>query len=323
MEIKNQSKKKKKEEWRKSSPVNTMTESFIELGELCTQAMANKQGIKQKHEEYLCWICSSDVEDGTPGICCKKCGAWVHARCVNVSYKVIDDINKGKGISIVVYCDSCGSNDKHQKEMLKEIREIKHKLETQDDVMRRQNDVIHKLTGNIDNLVRDMKLMTAEMKQIKDENKKLKKIYSELRDENNNAKSKMPATNAQTLSCANAAKNALIVKTADSGNLTEKRAKIVEAFSDVPIDKTRETTNGALIMNIKDKANMEKAKNAIDDVDNIEKTTKIGNTYVSKIMLTYVSVTNEDDDDDDGNDVVDNSRDRFKVRIIEGLKRKK
>ena len=31
-------------------------------------------------------------------------------------------------------------------------------------------------------------------------------------------------------------------------------------------------------MNFKDKANMEKAKKAIDDADNIETTTKIGNT---------------------------------------------
>ena len=137
----------------------------------------------------------------------------------------------------------------------------------------------------------------------------------------------MPATNAQTPSYANAAKNALIVKTADSGNITEKRAKIAKALSDVPIDKTRETTNGALIMNFKDKENMEKAKKAIDDADNIETTTKIGNTYAPKIMLTYVSLTNEDDDDDnnddnDENDDDDNSKDRFKVRIIEGLKRK-
>ena len=33
-------------------------------------------------------------------------------------------------------------------------------------------------------------------------------------------------------------------------------------------------------------------------------------------------LTNEDDDDDDENDDVDNSRDRFKVRTTEGLKRK-
>ena len=117
------------------------------------------------------------------------------------------------------------------------------------------------------------------------------------------------------------------MKTADSGNITEKRVKIAKALSNVPIDKTRETTNGALIMNFKDKANMEKAKKVIDDADNIETTTKIGNTYAPKIMLTYVSLMNEDDDADDAdgddeNDDVDNSRDKFKVRIIEGLKRK-
>ena len=106
-----------------------------------------------------------------------------------------------------------------------------------------------------------MKLMTTEMKQIKDENKKLKKICSEIRDENMNARSKMPATNTQTPSYANIAKNALIVKSADRGNITEKKEKIAKALSDVPIDKTRETTNGALIMNFRDKTNMEKTKN--------------------------------------------------------------
>ena len=80
--------------------------------------------------------------------------------------------------------------------------------------------------------------MTTEMKQIKDENKELKKICSEIRDENMNARSKMPATNTQTPSYANISKNAPIMKSADSGNITEK-VKIAKALSDVPIDKTK------------------------------------------------------------------------------------
>ena len=71
----------------------------------------------------------------------------------------------------------------------------------------------------------------------------------------------------RTLSYASVAKNALIVKAADNKGITKKRAKIAKALADVPIDKTRETTNGALIMNFKSKANMEKAKKAIDDDD--------------------------------------------------------
>ena len=65
-----------------------------------------------------------------------------------------------------------------------------------------------------------------------------------------NAKSRMPATNTQTPSYANIAKNALIVKSADNGSITEKKVEIAKALSEVPIDKTRETTNGALIMNL-------------------------------------------------------------------------
>ena len=61
-----------------------------------------------------------------------------------------------KKISIAAYCESCKSNDKYQDEVMKEIRELKHKLETQDDATQRyfvtQKDVIHKLTGNIDKL---------------------------------------------------------------------------------------------------------------------------------------------------------------------------
>ena len=209
---------------------------------------------------------------------------------------------------------------------MKEIRELKHKLETEDDATQRnfgiQKDVIHKLTGNIDNLEKEMKLMTTEMKQIKDENKELKKICSEIRDENMNARSKMPATNTQTPSYANVTKTALIVKSADSGNITEKKVKIVKALSDVgyrlPVDKTRETTNGTLVMNFRDKTKMEKVKKAIDDADNIGTTTKIGNTYAPRIMLTYMNLTKEDDDDDDDAD----TRDKFKTRIIEGLMRK-
>ena len=91
-----------------------------------------------------------------------------------------------------------------------------------------------------------MKLMTTEMKQIKDENKELKKICSEIQDENMNARGKMPPTNTQTPSYANVAKNALIVKAADSGNATEKKVKIAKALSDIPIDKTRETTKWSI-----------------------------------------------------------------------------
>ena len=119
---------------------------------------------------------------------------------------------------------------------MKEIRELKHKLETQDGTTQRyfviQKDVMHKLTGNIDNLEKEMKLMTTEMKQIKDVNKELKKICSEIRDENMNARGKMPATNKQTPSYANVAKSALIVKSADSRNIT-KKVKITKELSDV------------------------------------------------------------------------------------------
>ena len=205
--------------------------------------------------------------------------------------------------------------------MLKEIRELKQIMET-------QRDHIHILTGNIDNVNEEMKLMTAEMKQmtaemklIKDENKGLKKICSEIRDENMNAKSRIPATNTQTPSYANIAKNALIVKSADRGSITEKKVQIAKALSEVPIDKTRETTNGALIMNFRDKTNMEKAKKAIDDAsNNIGTTTKIGNTYAPRVMLTYMNLTKDNDDDDDVDDA--DTRDIFKKRIIEGLVRK-
>ena len=185
-----------------------------------------------------------------------------------------------------------------------------------------QRDLIHILTGNIDNLNKEMKLMTTEIKQTKDENKGLKKICSEIRDENMNARSRMPTTNSQTPSYANIAKNALIVKSADSGSITEKKMRIAKALSDVPIDKTRETTNGVLIMNFRDKTNMEKAKKAIDDADNMGTTTKIGNTYAPRIMLMYMNLTKEDDDDDGADDDDVDTRDKLNMRIIEGLVRK-
>ena len=137
-----------------------------------------------------------------------------------------------------------------------------------------------------------------------------------------NAKSRMPATNTQTLSYANIAKNALIMKSADNGSITEKKVKIAKALSEVPIDKTRETTNGILIMHIRDKTNMEKAKKAIDDASNFGTTTKIGNTYAPRIMPTYMNLTKDDDDDDGADDDGADTRDKFKMRIIEGLVRK-
>ena len=43
---------------------------------------------------------------------------------------------------------------------------------------------------------------------------------------------------------------------------------------------------------------MEKARKVIDD-DNTETTTKNGNTHAPKIMLTYISLLNENEDDDE------------------------
>ena len=48
----------------------------------------------------------------------------------------------------------------------------------------------------------------------------------------------------------------------------------------------------------------------IDDENNIEMTTKIGNIYVPKIMLTFMSLLNEDDNDENGDD--EDNIDRFK-----------
>ena len=203
---------------------------------------------------YPCWVCSNNVSSGA-SVGCEDCDAWAHAKCVKLPDTVIGYLNKGYRIGIKVYCDSCLSK-KDQNGVLKEIRELKQIMET-------QRDHIHILTGNIDNVNKEMKLMTAEMKQmtaemklINNENKGLKKICSEIRDENMNAKSRIPATNTQTPSYANIAKKALIVKSADSGSITGKKVQIAKALSEVPIDKTREKTNGALIMNFRDKTNI-------------------------------------------------------------------
>ena len=320
---KDQKANKKKKEWRKSNGFDSLIQSATELGDVCSEAMVNKRETKQKHEVYPCWVCSNNISTGSSAGC-EDCNAWAHAKCVNLPESFIGYMNKGKEIKIIAQCGSCES--KPQNEVMKEIKELKQNMETQKDETQKlfaaQRDLIHILTGNIDNLNKEMKLMTTEIKQIKDENKGLKKICLEIRDENMNARSRMPTTNSQTPSYANIAKNALIVKSADSGSITEKKVRIAKALSDVPIDKTRETTNGVLIMNFRDKTNMEKARKAIDDADNMGTTTKIGNTYVPRIMLTYMNLTKEEDDDDGADDDDADTRDKFKMRIIEGLVRK-
>ena len=172
------------------------------------------------------------------------------------------------------------------------------------------NDVILKMAGNID-------ILTTELEEIKNENKNLKKIYSEPRDENKNAISKAPVTNTLTQSCTNLVTSALIVKTSDKASISNKRVKIAKVSADVSLNRTRETTNVALVMNFKSKINMEKANRAIDDY--IETTTRIRYIYMQKIMLTNVNLLDEDahDDGDDDNDDGNDDRERFKERIID------
>ena len=116
-----------KKEWRKSSGIESIVQSVTELGEAYTQAMANKHGTKQKHEVYPCRVCSNNIS-GAASIGCESCRTWAHAQCINLSYKFIGDINKGKRISIAAYCESCKSNDKYQEEVMKEIRGIKTQI---------------------------------------------------------------------------------------------------------------------------------------------------------------------------------------------------
>ena len=250
----------KKEEG-KSGGLGSILRNVTELGEECAKMMENKRESNQKHELYPCWVCSNNVSSGS-SIGCNDCDAWARAKCVNLSDTLIGHMNKGNRIKINAQCGSCMSN-KNQNGVMKEIRELKQIMETQKDEAQKlfvaQRDLIHKLTGNIDNLDKEMKLMTTEMKLIKDENKGLKKICSEIRNENMNAKSRMPATNTQTPSYANIAKNALIVKSADNGSITEK-VQIAKVLSEAPIDKTRETTNGALIMNLEIRQTWKKQK---------------------------------------------------------------
>ena len=214
-------KDKQKKQWRLSDPMEKLSAGLDKLSTVCDEKMAGK-GTKQKTKvPYPCWICSNNVEEKTQALGCEKCDAWAHAKCVGVTDKFLDIIANGKGICFDTYCDSCRTNENMQ--MMEELKEIKHKLETHGDVMQNclaaQNDVILRLTGNIDLLKNEMKQMTTEMKQIKDENKELKKICSDLRDDNKNAKSKTPATNAQTLSYASTAKNALITTAAESESI--------------------------------------------------------------------------------------------------------
>ena len=106
--------------------------------------MAAKQGTKQKHEVYQCWVCSNNVtDDGTSSISCGDCSEWAHGRCVNYTDEFIGNIHKAERIRFIARCDSCNSEYEKQKEMVKkEITAMKHELETQKDVLR-------KLTGNI------------------------------------------------------------------------------------------------------------------------------------------------------------------------------
>ena len=184
--FKDQKAKGKKEE-RKSGGLDSVLLSVTELGEECAKAMANERESKQKHELYLCWVCSNNVSSGA-NVGCDDCDAWAHAKCVKFSDTFIEHMNKGNKIKINAQCESCMSKKKKKKKnqngVMKEIRELKQIMETQKEETQKffvaQRDLIHKLTGNIDNLNKEMKLMTAELKLIKDENKGLKKICSEI-----------------------------------------------------------------------------------------------------------------------------------------------
>ena len=143
-----------KKEWRKSSGLESVILSVTELGKVCTKAMANKNETEQKHEVYPCWVCSNNISGGS-SVGCQDCHAWAHVKCVNLPDSFIGHMNKGNDINITAHCGSCKSN-KHQNKVMKEIRELKQKMETQEDATQKlfatQRDFIHKLTGNIDNL---------------------------------------------------------------------------------------------------------------------------------------------------------------------------
>ena len=93
---------------------------------------------------------------------------------------------------------------------------------------------------------------------MQNENTGLKEICTSLLNENKKAKHTTSARYAQTQSYTNVIKDALIVRSSDNGNMSDKRVKIAKALAGVPIDRTKETAGGALVMNFKSKEIMEK-----------------------------------------------------------------
>ena len=89
--------------------------------------MANKhEAISKSIVKHPCWVCPNNVQNGALG--CEGCGAWAHAKCVYVPGEVVEGINNRKRIRFDAECDSCGSKDYSQKERMKEVMEIKHKM---------------------------------------------------------------------------------------------------------------------------------------------------------------------------------------------------
>ena len=74
----------------------------------------------------------------------------------------------------------------------------------------------------------------------------------------------------------------MVVRPSENGNIFDKRLKIAKVLADAPIDRTKETTSGALVMNFWRKKVNEKAKKAIDD-DNIETTQELETPTLQKL----------------------------------------
>ena len=239
---------------------------------------------------HSCWVCNDYVDDGLQ---CEGCGEWSHAKCVGFNKTVLQGIERAKNVLVRVSCVACGTNEKRRTIELK---------------------------GVMNDMLEVMKNMKKELTEVKEETKEMKEEMKLLGNELKQMKSNHDATSSiptQKMSCAMVTKNALILKSDDDKKVDEKIKHITDVLADIPIDATKRTTNGSLVLDFQKRGNMEKAKSAIESDSNLGVNARVGNMYNPKIMLPYVEDFDFDDNDKNEEDT------ECCKRIMETIKRKK
>ena len=264
----------------------------------------------------ICGECGKPEGPGETWINCSVCNLWFHCKCQHLDKKAYETINKYKD-NLNYKCNACkGQSDSVKPTVDESITGLYANMNQVKHVVLKLMDEFHALKQETVYLHKDINLLKTKVDTLSKPDSSMKDMVKDLsaRVDNLSEKSKsfgdsvlkklesqpsLPApiltdvpsnpvvpTYAQTTT-----KNIIVLKANDeTKKAADHHRSIAEALNKIPVNDTRVSKSGHLVLELKDKKTMESALNIIKQSEkqlNVEASVK--NKITPKICIANIS----------------------------------